>query len=392
MSEPESQAKVVKINKSNPFLTFLVFLLLVGLVGSLAMFVILKNKGYDFKTLSIKEAVTYLNTENTRDEALAHISFVQDGDTDCEVYKSYIILLSKDGLKWYDKSGKLVQSNAMTLVDPVLKVSQSYFVVADFGGRDLYVYKDKGLLWSKKLDNQIINADISNNGYCTVVSRSKDYKSAVQVFDLYGVCKYTKLCAEDIVLNARIIDSGDNVLINKVTTDNIKTGTLLEFNNIYNEKPFSTVKVEESLLPIITAIGNNQLAVGTDIALMLDNHGTELWRKKLDSMTCVAMDSSKYTVLAGKIPSETKAMSAQIITIDSKGKIIYSFDQPEKIAGMKVYGDRVALRTQKSVFLYTLKGKKIGQYSSPNEIQDIYLTGKNEVIVICGGNISVVKI
>ncbi|HEY5586052.1 MAG TPA: DUF5711 family protein [Ruminiclostridium sp.] len=389
------QSNVVEIKKLNSSLVGIVtFLLLIIAISIVAFVVYLKSFGYDFSTWSIRDAIAFISSQNEKagSSTTSKIAFSQDGSVDCKLYKNYTIVLSKDGIKWYDKNSKLLQEKALTLTRPVLRSSDEYMAVVDISGRDIYFYKDKAQLWTRKLDNQIINADISDDGYCTVVTQSEEYKSTVQVIDLNGVDKYTKLCAEDIVLGAKVIHKGQDVLINKVVTDSIKTGTQFEFNNIYDEKPFATVNIADSIFPILISHGENEIAVGQNVVLFMDKQGKEVWRKKADSIFCIAPNSEKYVIIAGEFTSSTGITKQQVLVLNAKGEEVYRFDQPENIIGMDLNGDRLALRTQRSVYLYTLKGKKLGQYSASNEIKDAFLVGNNEAIVISGGTISLVKI
>jgi len=393
-SDKHSGSNVVKMKKLSSILGVITFLLLIIAISIMAFAVYLKSAGYDFATWSIKDAFTFINTKNEKisSSAVSEISFSQDGSVDCKVYKNYIIILSRDGIKWYNKSGKLLAENALTLTRPVLRSSNKYMAVVDISGRDIYFYKDKTQIWTRKLDNQIINANISDDGYCTVVTQSKEYKSTVQVIDINGVDKYTKLCAEDIVLSAKAIHDGQDILINKVVTDSVKTGTQFEFNNIYDEKPFSTITIADNIMPIVMSQGDNEIAVGSSSILFMDKQGKEVWRKSADSIFCVAPSSGKYVIVAGKFTSNAGISKQQVLVLNAKGEEVYSFNQPENISGMHLYGNRLALRTQKSIYLYTLKGKKLGQYSAGNEIKDAYLVGDNEAIVISGGTISLVEI
>lgn len=389
----DSESNVIKIKKSNPILAFLVFLLLIAAISVMAFVVYLKSSGYDFSSLNIKDAITFINNNKKAESAaVSEISFSQDGSVDCMLYKDYTLVLSKDGIKWYNKTGKLLQESAFTLTRPTLRSSDKYVAVVDISGRDIYFYKDKTLLWSRKLDSQIINADINDEGYCTVVTQSKEYKSAVQVIDINGADKYTKLCADDIVLGAKAIHDGQDILINKVITDSIKTGTQFEFNNIYDEKPFATINITDCILPITISYGENELAVGQNVMLFMDKQGKEVWRKSVDSIFCVAQNSEKYVIVAGKFTGSSGETNQQVKVLNTEGKEVYSFDQPEKVVGMHLYGDKIALRTQKSIYLYSLKGTKLGQYSALNEIKDAYLVADNEAVVISGGKISRVEI
>ncbi len=383
-----------KVKKPNSVLGVLVFFLLIIAVTIMAFAVYLKSIGYDFATLDIKEAINFAKSYSQKQASItgSEISYSQDGSVDCKVYKGYIILLSQDGVKWYDKAGKLVQEKALTLTRPVLRSSKKFMAVIDISGRDIYFFQDKTQLWSRRLDNQIINAEVSEEGDCTVVTQSKEFKSTVIVIDVNGVDKYTKFCAEDIVLSAKAIHDGEDVLINKVVTKGIKAGAQFEFNNIYVKKPFSTLDISDNVFPVLLTIGDNVAAVGQNMVLFMDKQGKEVWRKSADSIYCVAPDSEKYIIIGGKFADSTGAAKQKVLVLNKDGEEVYSFNQPENISGISLYGDRLALRTQRSIYLYSLKGKKIGQYIARNEIKDAYLTGNNEAIVISGGNISLVEI
>ena len=390
--DSDSKPKASNIEKSSSFMGVIVSLLLIFAIALVAFTVYLKSVGYDFSSFKIKDAITFIKNNKAKSIVASEISFSQDGSVDCKLYKNYIVALSKDGIKWYNTNGKLLQENAFTLNKPVIRCSDKYMAVADVSGRDIYFYKDKTLLWTKKLDNQIINVNVSDDGHCTVVTQSKEYKSSVRVFDINGIDKYTKLCAEDIVIDAKTIYKGQNVLINKVVTNGVKAGSRLEFNDIYEEKPFATIAVADNILPILYSNGENEIAVGQNLILFMDKQGKEVWRKSADSLFCIAPNSRKYIIVAGKFNNASGITKQQVLVLNTDGEEVYSFDQPENIAGIHLYGDRIALRTKKSVYLYTLSGKKLGQYSSRNEIKDAYLVGNREAIVISGGVISFVDI
>ncbi len=390
--DSDSKPKASNIEKSSSFMGVIVSLLLILAIALVAFTVYLKSAGYDFSSFKIKDAITFIKNNKAKSIVASEISFSQDGSVDCKLYKNYIVALSKDGIKWYNTNGKLLQENAFTLTKPVIRCSVKYMAVADVSGRDIYFYKDKTLLWTKKLDNQIINVNVSDDGYCTVVTQSKEYKSSVQVFDINGIDKYTKLCAEDIVIDAKTIHKGQNVLINKVVTNGVKAGSRLEFNDIYEEKPFATIAAADNILPILFSNGENEIAIGQNLILFMDKQGKEVWRKSADSIFCIAPNSRKYIIIAGKFNNASGITKQQVLVLNTDGEEVYSFDQPENIAGIHLYGDRIALRTKKSVYLYTLSGKKLGQYSSRNEIKDAYLVGNREAIVVSGGVISFVNI
>ncbi len=388
--EPDSNS----IKKPNTLTGVLMFLLLAAAIITMAFAVYLKSIGYDFKDFSMEKALDYAQSYSKAEtgSGAADISFSQDGSVDFKVYRGNIILLSQDGVKWYDKKGKLLQEVSLTMTRPVIRSSKKYMAVVDISGRDICMFKDKTQLWSRKLDNQIINAEVSEEGYCTVVTQSKEFKSAVLVIDANGADKYTKLCAEDMVLGTKTLNDSENIIINKVNTKGIKAGTQFEFNNFYDEKPYAVIDIADNVFPVLQSIGGNTAAIGQTLILFMDKQGKELWRKSAQSVFCTALSSSKYVIVAGKFNDTSGASSQKVLVLNQKGEEVYSFEQPENISGMSVYGDRLALRTQRSIYLYSLKGEKLGHYIAKNEIKDAYLTGANEAVVITGGNISLVEI
>jgi hypothetical protein len=389
----KAESNVVKIKKTNPVLNLLTFLLLAVAIVVMAFAVYLKSIGYSFSTLSLNDAITYVKSSQRAEKtASSGISFSQDGSVDCKLYREFTILLSKDGIKWYDRKGKLIQEKALSLASPALRCSDRYMAVVDISGRDVFFYKDKKMLWSRRLDNKIVNASVSDEGYCTVVTQSTEYKASVNVIDINGVDKYIKRCAEDIVMSAKSIHNGQDILINKVVTDSVKTGTQLEFDNIYQEKPFATVNIPDGIMPVVISHGKNELAVGQNLMIYMDEQGKEVWRKGADSIYCVAPDSDKYIIAAGKFTNAAGVAKQQVLVLNEKGEEVYSFDQPENISGMDYKDGSLILRTQRSIYLYTIKGKKLGQYSARNEIRDAYLVSSNDVVIISGGEISLVKI
>lgn len=390
----ENESGGYKTKKTNSVPGIIMFLLLIIAISVMAFAVYLKAAGYEYTTLSINDAITFVKNQSQKpaSASASDISFSQDGSVDYKLYKSYVVILSQDGIKWYDKNGKLLQEQALTLNRPVLRSSNKYMAVIDLAGRDIFFYKDKTQLWARKLDNQIINADVNDEGDCTVVTQSKEFKTAVLVIDTNGVDKYIKMCAEDIVIGAKAIHGGEDILINKVVTNSVKTGTQFKFYSIYEEDAFSDITVKESILPIVLSRGDNEVAVGQNTILFMDKQGKEVWRKSADSIYCVAPNGGKYIIVAGKLSGGSGEAKQQVVVFNSKGEAVYSFEQPENISGMHLYGDRLALRTQRSIYLYSIKGEKLGQYVSRNEIKDAYLIGGNEALVISGGSISKVEI
>ncbi|WP_242855674.1 hypothetical protein [Ruminiclostridium josui] len=114
-TNPNPESNVIKFKKSG-IVSVISFLLLLAAISVTAFIVYLKSEGYDFSTMSVKDAVAYLKDKsNDNDTSSTEITFSQDGSVDCKLYDGYTVILSQDSIKWYDRKGKLLQENALTL-------------------------------------------------------------------------------------------------------------------------------------------------------------------------------------------------------------------------------------------------------------------------------------
>lgn len=89
-----------------------------------------------------------------------------------------------DGVVYlYAKSGKLLLSQQHDMVNPVAEGVGRRFLVYDQGGTKLIVRMRDKVLFEKEFDSAIISANLSADGWLSVVTKAQRYASKLSVWD-----------------------------------------------------------------------------------------------------------------------------------------------------------------------------------------------------------------
>ncbi len=378
-------------------LNTIAFILLFLCIACTAFFVYLKNQGVDLKAVNVIDTVktTILNRDN-KDEMKTLSTFKCDTREHpvFAAYSGYIVECNGENLMWLDKNGKNQFIRHVAVSKPVLKPSGKYLLLYDSGGRDVFVIKGKSIGWSKKLEGNIINCSMNEDGYVSIVRDMTGYKGAVEVYDPDGVQVFILARSERFVMSADVMPSGDNVLINTIDTAGINTDTNIEFTDMRGNMSASITKAD-SIFPSIMCYNNGSLlATGTSVLVYFDNSRQEEWKKEYGKVYS-ADSSGKYAVVAvdGKEKSGVfKKDTTDILVVNSKGHIsnVYSLD--EKVVKIEAYNDIIAVNTGREAIFINSSGTLKGKYTSKADILEISFLTSQEAVVVSRNSVSVVSL
>ena len=83
----------------------------------------------------------------------------------------------------YAENGKQLLSIQHGMVDPVVKTSGRRFLIYDHSGTKLIVRTRDAVLFEKEFDYSIISADLSEDGWLSVVTNAQRYASQLHIWD-----------------------------------------------------------------------------------------------------------------------------------------------------------------------------------------------------------------
>jgi len=305
-----------------------------------------------------------------------------------EIYGDYIAKCSSAGILFFDKKGDVVWSEGITYKNPILKTNGKELLVADTGGHDICVIRDRSVLWKDRLDVSVLNADISEDGYVTVVTSSKRDNNEIRVYNPRGLELFRKVIANDFAVSAHISPSEEYLAVSCINTNSTGAYSRLKLydmqGNDVAEKSFDETG---ELLPIIE-YGRDDIifAVGDRTAACLDMSGNIKWEGRFNDVLGADVISGRQFAIA---VDDGEGIVLKFFSRD--GNELFTCPLREKPEGVVAAGNRIALYTERSIQLYSGKGEETGRYESSSPIKQVAFFNGKQCCVITGNTVTIIN-
>ncbi len=305
------------------------------------------------------------------------------------VYSDYLVKCSKDGIRFLDKKGRELWSEGLPLNNPVVKTNGRELLVADIGGRDIYVLNGQSVHWKDKTDASIQNAEIGPGGYVTVITDSTRYNGEVRVYDGNGIELFRSVIANDFAVTAKISPQKDEMVIDLINASGVKSYTYLKFIDINGkELAGKSLPQETSLYPLIWYTGGKSLfAVGDGSIVSMDKDKNIQWEKKFTKIAGAGITGSGRLAVAsiGSNGYELKLFS-------TSGKEYSSTQLKGDVRNISTFEGIVAVNGGREINFFSERGRNLGRFTSMSDITDVLFFSKYQAAVVTKSYIAVVDI
>lgn len=373
--------------KSGVIMAILLFLAVI----SVALFTYLNSQGIDITTASLGQLVS--GSAEGGGEAEAEVLYDMPFDSRehpvFSAFKDFILKVSKDGIRLLDKKGSEILTETTPLNNPIIRTNGREFLVADTGGQNVYVADEGGILWKDSLDVNIRNADISREGYVTLVTESKRYKNEVRVYGTNGLELFRSIIANDFAVAAKISPSEKQMVIDGINTDGIKAVTGLRFLDMKGgDLGAVSLDSTDGLFPVILYNKAGDLfAIGDRAVISLDGDGKTRWELKFSSVAGACLTAGgKLAVLAGG------AGGMRLAVYSAAGKELAACDVDDGAKSVSAGGGLLAVSAQKEAAFYNEKCRPVGKYTSKYDITDVYFFSRKQAAVVMKNQVTVINI
>ena len=237
-------------------------------------------------------------------------------------FRKNLAIATSSGLKIYEGDGKLMFEGSDKFSSPLIETSDRYLLVYDFGGKSFALYNSFARIYSEKTDYDITGADISNCGMFAVVSRTKEYNSAVML--------YTKNCklknrylSEDRVIDVSINDDGDRVCILSFDAQNASFVTKIKLMKPGENHPLTTLELGDVFPLSCEFTENGNLIVFCNKAMYFyDDDGNLIGSYNISGEPEAARLCKEGAVIA--TPQNAVTTGSYVTVLNSSGKVMYS--------------------------------------------------------------------
>lgn len=304
------------------------------------------------------------------------------------LYGGYIAECNSGGIWFLDKKGQIIWSEPIVLESPILKTGGSRLLAADAGKGEVLVIEGRSIVWKDKVDEPILNADINEDGYVTVITTSKRNNNEIRVYDPHGVGLIRKVVANDFAVSARISPSGKTLAVSGISTGNSAAFSGYKYYDMEgNETAGASFNGSGEFLPIFWFSGEKIFAAGDRTLALLDEKANIVWKKQFKS-------------IAGTAPYGTGSIAAAVEEDKGYSLVLYpaSGEKPAsgalqgKPAGLAAVKGTIAVNTSDTVFFFNSRCKSFSKYSANTRIKQVCLFDSHQAVVITGNEVIVVNI
>lgn len=392
-NDTDIQTDNVHNNYERKSSNILATLLLVFAIVVVALYAYLKSQDSDFSSLGFDKIFSTGSAEKEKENAfsvIGEIPYDSNENSVFAIYKDFIVKAGSDGIKFWDKKGNEVWNDSVTMSKPILKTNGTDLVAADMAGLDFVVLSGKAEKWRGRADGNIINADISNSGYVTILSRAKRYGGEATVYDSYGIEKFKAFIANNFPLVSKVSPSSREMIVNCINTSGAKVQTYMKLYDTGREEALAGNVLEplNCIYPVIWYAGDDSIYLAGDMAItLLDKSGEQKWIKQYDTVYSTCMAGSRNLAAAVKEKTGT-----EIKIIATNGNELAAAPIDSEVRNLSSFGNIIAVNTVREVHFINDRGTALGKYTSKADISDVYFINRHEAVVISKSSVKVINI
>ncbi|MDE7363798.1 MAG: hypothetical protein K2N27_02750 [Ruminococcus sp.] len=109
-----------------------------------------------------------------------------------------VIVLSDAYIYFYSEEGGLINRRQHAYTNAVMDILNNRILIYENGGNRFSVEDRNDIIYEKQIDESIMFARISNDGYTAVVTSSVNYECEIKVFDKRGEVIYERKCVQKV--------------------------------------------------------------------------------------------------------------------------------------------------------------------------------------------------
>ncbi len=293
----------------------------------------------------------------------------------------------------YAKNGKRLLSYAHGMTDPIVKSAGRRFLLYDRGGTKLVVRMRDKVLFEKEFDYKIISANISSDGWLTVVTAAQRYASQLHVWNsAYDEEIFTwSSSGEYIICSAA--DSKSKTVAAATLTANA-SGQMVTTVHVFTteaavelgKKDFSG---EAAVSLEYNASGNVKL-ICDSMAAVIDRSGNVLGRFDFDRKLISCINFHNAFGMALIFDRYTEARATDVTFIGNRGEEIKTVSVSGKFLCANGDSSHAALYCDGEVTVFDYSGNKTASLTSEQDALLILLT-KESVFAVTRDELCEVK-
>ena len=302
-------------------------------------------------------------------------------------------VLTDGNVALYAKNGKQLLSYTHGMTDPIVKAAGRRFLLYDRGGTKLVVRMRDKVLFEKEFDYKIISANISSDGWITVVTAAQRYASQLHVWNsAYDEEIFTwSSSGEYIICSAA--DSGSKTVAAATLTANASGQMVTTVHIFTTEAAIELGKKDfsgEAAVSLEYNSSGNVKIICDSMAAVIDRSGNVLGRFDFDRKLISCVNAHGTSGMALVFDRYTEARATDVTFIGSRGEQVKTVSVSGKFLCANGNSSHAAVYCDGTATVFDYSGNKTAELTSEQDALLILLT-KESVFAVTRDEICEVK-
>lgn len=245
-----------------------------------------------------------------------------DANLTLSPFRKNMAMASSSGLKILSGGGRVIFEDKSKFSAPHIEASDRYLLLYDFEGESFSLYNSFARIYTEKLEYDIVGGDVSSSGMFALVSKTKEYNSAVL---LYGKnCKLrNRYLLDERVVDVSINDEGSRICIIAFSAENSAFVTKIMISKPGESKAVAELKLSDVFPLACEFTYDGRLAVFCDKAIYFYDSDGNLIGNYTVSGDIEAVKMTPYGVAMSESKNAVTTES-DVTVLGTKGDVVYS--------------------------------------------------------------------
>lgn len=284
-----------------------------------------------------------------------------------ENISSKAAVLSNKLLTCVSYKGRVLYTETLSFVEPVMKTEGKYGIVFDRGSDGFLIFDPYGIVYRGTVEEgrSIITADVDNKGNIVLSTKSSDSACRVYMIDKDGEIKYIWSCAENYVVSMDIAKGSEKIVCGAIGANNYEIFTDVYVLDIYSDTVISQYRTEGSACAEIMYVdgGKDKIVLNcTDkrIVFDVDNDGVLNGHPSITVLKgdIVLMDSDPLGNTAVITERYNSQGRKELTLYDKNNNIVFSAESESEFISVLCAEDKIYCLSENSITTFNKKSDK----------------------------------
>ncbi len=367
-------------------------------------------------------AYTYIESESSIIKNLvpeAKFTFSETGsdykydfDSQADFYSpraGSFYIITKDGARLATADGKFKWDYVFSMIAPIVVGEGEYIAVAEFKGKEIYVFDQKGLFYKKSLEFPILSFSLNTKGDLALILKNGEMYKIMALNGSNDNLFLREQKNENIIPLSVDISNDSRIIAYSLLDINYAIESSVSFaytfiveeGKNYSDSVFGWKKKEDQIVNVVKFMDKNSiiLASESEISLMsfsAPNHVEEKWaiplKNKLEHLTFILGRGFALTYgdrLINKEGAEPGKIEFYNLDAEKTGE----FSKNDRISS--IYADssgNILASIGRSFYALNSRGALIWEHTMTQDIKKaFFLEGTNQLVMATNTKAQVIK-